>query len=252
MSPPEYLAAAYASVFLLAGSLLPTKSAWRTIALAGVGLALAAAAPLVGKLGGPTLRAWWLLGFLPLAYWMPAPLVSRADEGVEAWLLAVDRKLKLGPVVRALPLELSYLLVYPLVPAGLLAVLSAGGISADQYWLGVLAAVLPCYGLLPLIATRPPRALLRPAGDAPTGLVRHLNVRFLAAFGNSRTTVPSGHAGGATAVAVLVWAAGSPFAPVIAALALGISVATVSGRYHYAVDTLLGVALGALAGWHAS
>jgi hypothetical protein len=250
MAPSESLAAAYSCVFLIAGALLVSRSRarWRTVALAGAGLVVAFSAQAVDGIGGGMLRAWWLLGFLPLAYWMPAPLVGRPHERLEAWLLGVDRRLGLGPVTRAVPLELSYLLVYPFVPAGLLAVLSGGGISAERFWLGVLTAVLPCYGLLPLAATRPPRALLRPSAAAAPHPVRHLNVRFLALFGNQWNTLPSGHAAGAVAVALLVWAAGSAFAPVAAALALGICVATISGRYHYVVDTVLGVALGLLAG----
>jgi hypothetical protein len=254
MSPSESLAAAYAVVFLVAGAwLLPRrKRARQTVGLAVAGLAVAVSGSSVERMGGEVLRAWWLLPFLPLAYWMPAPLVSRAHEGLEAWLLAVDRKLGLGPVIPALPLELSYLTVYPMVPAGLLAVLGAGGVTADQYWLGVLMAVLPCYGLLPLAATRPPRALFRPTLDATVGAVRHVNVRFLSVFGNQWNTLPSGHAAGAIAVAILVWTAGSPFAPLVVVLALGICTATVSGRYHYVIDTVSGMGLGALAGWLAS
>ena len=240
--------AAYSGVFLVSAALHRTRpGAQRTAALAGAGLAAALLAGTIGELGGETLRAWWLLGFLPLAYWMPAPLVGRPHERLEAWLLKVDRALGLGPVVSAFPLELSYLLVYPFVPAGLLAVLDAGAISADRFWFGVLLAVLPCYGLLPLVATRPPRALLAPSVASPPSLFRHLNVRFLALFGNQWNTLPSGHAAGAVAVAVLVWAAGSPFAPVAAVLAIGICVGTISGRYHYVVDTVLGVALGVIA-----
>jgi hypothetical protein len=249
MSPAESLAAAYSSVFVVAGALQTRRHprAWRAVGLAAAGLLLAVSAGTVANVDGNPLRAWWLLGFLPLAYWMPAPLVGRPHERLEAWLLGVDRAFGLGPVVSAFPLELAYLLVYPFVPAGLLAVLDAGGISADRFWLGVLLAVLPCYGLLPLVATRPPRALLRPTAAAPRDVFRHLNVRFLALFGNQWNTLPSGHAAGAVAVAVLVWAAGSPFAPVAAVLAIGIAVGTISGRYHYVVDTVLGVALGLIA-----
>ena len=249
MSPAESLAAAYSSVFLVAGAWRARThtTAWRAVTLALAGLAVATSGGMAATVGGELLRAWWLLGFLPLAYWMPAPLVGRPYQGLEAWLLAIDRRLGLGPVVPALPLELAYLLVYPFVPAGLLAVLAAGGISANQYWLGVLTAVLPCYGLLPVAATRPPRALITPTGPAPVGAVRHVNVWFLAVFGNQWNTLPSGHAAGAVAVAILVWAAGSPFMPVVAVLALGICFATISGRYHYVVDTVLGVALGVLA-----
>jgi hypothetical protein len=246
MRVSEQLAAAYAIVFVGAGLLAcrSDRRALRSVALGGAGVSVAVLAPWVASLGGELLRSWWLLAFLPLAYWMPAPIVGRPHERLEAWLLRVDRAFGLGPVVPAFPLELSYLLVYPFVPAGLLAVLDAGGISADRFWLGVLLAVLPCYGLLPLAATRPPRALLVPSAGSKPGLFRHLNVRFLALFGNQWNTLPSGHAAGSVAVAVLVWAAGSPFAPLTGMLAIGICIGTISGRYHYVVDTVLGVGLG--------
>ena len=255
MSPSECLAAAYSAVFLLAGVALSTKrkGAGRTIGLAAAGLAVAASASWVAGVGGGLLRTWWLLGFLPLAYWMPAPLVGRVHTGLEERLASIDRRLGLGPVMRTAPLELSYLLVYAMVPGGLAAVLHAGGIRADAYWSGVLMAVLPCYGLLPLLPTRPPRALI--AAPADPAALRNLNVSFLAIFGNRWNTLPSGHAAGAVAVAVLVWAAGSPFAPVAVVLAAGICIGTISGRYHYVVDTVLGVMLGLLAagvaiGWN--
>jgi len=247
MRSPELLAAGYSIVFLAAGLIASRRRrrAWRTAGLALAGLFVAVTASLSPALGGETLRAWWLLGFLPLAYWMPAPLVERANVPLEAWLGTIDRRLGLGPVVPAVPLELSYLLVYPFVPGGLAAVLLAGGIDAGTFWLGVLIAVLPCYGLLPLLPTRPPRALS--AAGATDGSVRSLNVGFLAVFGNQWNTLPSGHAAGAVAVAMLVWTSGSPAAPVVGLLAAGICVGTVSGRYHYVVDTVLGMALGLMA-----
>ena len=78
--------------------------------------------------------------------------------------------------------------------------------------------------------------------------MRQANVRVLAACGNAWNTLPSGHAAGAAAVAVMVVRSGSPWAPVFLLLAVGIALGTVRGRYHYAVDTILGVAFGILAG----
>jgi hypothetical protein len=251
MRSSELLAAGYALIFLVAGLLVAGRRprAWRTVGLALAGLCVAVLAPLSTLAGGESLRAWWLLGFLPLAYWMPAPLAYRPDQRLEAWLLSVDQRLGLGPVVHSPALELSYFLVYFVVPIGLGAVLISGGLSAEHYWRGVLLAVMPCYGLLPLVTTRPPRALLLPSSNesAPRE-IRRLNVRFLAIFGNQWNTVPSGHAAGAVAIAVMVWQSGSPAAPVVALLAGGICIGTVSGRYHYAVDTVLGALLGLAAG----
>ena len=92
-----------------------------------------------------------------------------------------------------------------------------------------------------------------PAADAvgrtlPTPF-RRANVRLLAAFGNGWNTLPSGHAAGAAAVAVLVWRSGSPLAPIFVLLAVAIAIGTVVGRYHYAVDSVSGVLLGVAAAW---
>lgn len=197
------------------------------------------------------LRDWWLLLALPLAYWAPAGLTVRANERLEHWLQAVDDRLGLGgldPSKHSL-LELAYLMVYPMVPAGLLAVMGHDPALAPAFWTALLAAVLPCYGLLPLLSTRPPRALLLPVQTrlATSTPFRRANVTFLAAFANPWNTLPSGHAAGAVAVASMVWRSGSPLAPVFMALALGVALGTVRGRYHYVVDTVLGVALGVVA-----
>jgi membrane-associated phospholipid phosphatase len=250
MRPAELLALAYFLSFGAAAlALRRSRARWPvTLGWASAGSLVASTAWLA-----PTMvRDWWLLTAVPLAYWAPAPLTVTTDARLEGWLLAVDRRLGLtrgGPTSGGL-LELAYLLVYPLVPAGLLAVVaSRPGLSAD-YCLALLTAVLPCYGLLPLLPTRPPRALLPSETAAPSSatVVRQANVRMLDACGNSWNTLPSGHAAGAAAVAVMVARSGSPLAPVFLLLAVGIALGTVRGRYHYAVDTILGVALGVLAG----
>lgn len=223
--------------------------AWLALGLCVAGASVAASAPLAPLV----LRDWWLLVALPLAYWAPGPLTETPNEPLEHWLQSVDDRLgltRLEPAAHVL-LEFAYLLVYPMVPAGLLAISLSRPASAGDFWLALLAAVLPCYGLLPLLPTRPPRAFLLP--DTPTvgttsTLARRANVQFLARFGNRWNTLPSGHAAGAAAVAMMVWRSGSPLGPVFAILAVGIAFGTVRGRYHYAIDTVLGVTLGILAG----
>ena len=254
----ELLALGYFGLFALAAVIVAARrrSAWRSFAWACSGVALVLAAPRLPFLlvvdVAVDLRDWWLLLALPLAYWTPAPLAERPDERLEAWLWHVDARLGLTRLRRSTldPFELAYLLVYPMVPAGLIAVLAApAGISAETFWRAVLIAVLPCYGLLPLLPSRPPRALACPDASTPAAAgIRRANVGFLAAFGNAWNTLPSGHAAGAVAIAVVVWRSGSPAALPFVALAAGIAVGTVRGRYHYAVDTVLGVLLGVLAG----
>jgi hypothetical protein len=260
MRPGELLALAYFVLFVGAAlALCRRRPQWRrSLAWGAAGVLVAAtarSAPLVWVLDlAIDLRDWWLLAALPLAYWAPAPLVGAPHLGLERWLRAVDDRLGIVPHARAAGhlLELAYLLVYPMVPAGLVAVSAAGDRSAlEAFWPAVLLAVLPCYGLLPVLATRPPRALLLPAPSVtpgPRAGVRRLNVAFLSVFGVGWNTLPSGHAAGAVAVAVLVWRSGSPLAPAFGLVAAGIALGTVRGRYHYAVDSVLGVLLGLAAG----
>ena len=251
MRAGELLALGY---FLLVGS--AALALWRRRGGAPVALGLSAAGGLIAAASTSApgvLRDWCLLPALPLAYWAPAPLAGTANLSLEQWLRAVDNRLgltRLEPAAHGL-LEFAYLLVYPMVPAGVLAVTITSPHSAEGFWLAVFAAVLPCYGLLPLFPTRPPRAFLLPHGPSPgptSTWVRRANVLFLATFGNAWNTLPSGHAAGAAAIAVLVWRSGSPLGPVFVLLAVGIALGTVRGRYHYAVDTILGVALGVIAG----
>jgi membrane-associated phospholipid phosphatase len=217
----------------------PVAILWST---AGVGVtATATLAPTV-------LRDWWLIVALPLAYWAPARLAGSANERLERWLQSIDDGLgltRLDPTGHGL-LEFAYFLVYPMVPAGLLAINFSRPGMAAEFWLVLFAAVLPCYGLLPLIPTRPPRTFLVPASPdgRPSQPFRRANLMFLATFGNTWNTLPSGHAAGAAAVAVMVWRSDSTLAPVFLVLAIGIAMGTVRGRYHYVVDTLSGVMLG--------
>jgi membrane-associated phospholipid phosphatase len=254
MRSAELLALGYFLCFgVLALGLRGKRARWLTaFGLASAGAAVALAAPLIPARGGVDLRDWWLLLTLPLAYWTPGPLVGHPNLRLERWLLRADEMLGVGrSQVRQNPwLEMAYLLVSPVVPAALLAVTASGADTVlPTFCLSMLLAVLPCYGLLPLIPTRPPRAFLVPstAAAAPASVVRQVNVRFLAVVGVGWNTIPSGHAAAATAAAMLVWRSGSAFWPLFAILAAGVALATVRGRYHYAADTVLGVALGVLA-----
>ena len=257
MRPAELLALGYFVCFCVLSLALRRKRAgWRTaLGLSSAGAAVALAAPLIPVHGSVNPRDWWLLLAIPLAYWTPGPLAGNPNVHLERWLLQVDEKLGVGrsQVGQNPWLEIAYLLVSPMVPAALLAVTASGSDTVlPTFCRSMLLAVLPCYGLLPLIPTRPPRAFLVPsaaATAAPASVVRQVNVRFLAAVGVGWNTIPSGHAAAATAAAALVWRSGSAFWPLFAVLAAGVALATVRGRYHYAADTVLGVGLGLAAAW---
>jgi membrane-associated phospholipid phosphatase len=193
-------------------------------------------------------------------YWLSGLLFVRPDVRLERWLHSVDHRALVGTGVldayRRAPrivrefFELSYLLVYLAVPAGatMLAMSGRAG-HVNRFWTVVLLAEFACYGMLPWLQTRPPRALESEdqlnAGDA--GL-RRLNLRIANRASIQVNTLPSGHAAGAFATAFAVMAITPAAGIAFLVLAVSISIATVLGRYHYAVDTVLGVAV-AIAAW---
>jgi membrane-associated phospholipid phosphatase len=80
-------------------------------------------------------------------------------------------------------------------------------------------------------------------------VIRRLNSAILDRGSIQANTVPSGHAAGAVATALAV-ADVMPLAGVVFLIvAAGIVAATVLGRYHYLVDSILGVAV-AVGAWY--
>jgi membrane-associated phospholipid phosphatase len=193
-------------------------------------------------------------------YWLSGLLFVRPNVRIERWLQSLDHRVLThtgilawfcrSPRIVQEFFELSYLLVYLAVPAGATTLVIAG--HADQvgrFWTIVLLAEFACYGMLPWIQTRPPRLIESADGIAPRAVgVRRLNLSLVNTASIQANTLPSGHAAGALATALAVGAI-MPVAGVVFLLAaLSISIATVFGRYHYVVDTVLGV-LVALAAW---
>jgi hypothetical protein len=180
---------------------------------------------------------------------------------VEGWLMEIDhrlfRRLHLHTLVARAPrallesLELSYALCYPLVPAGYFVFASTGHEAwADHYWTTVLGAELTSYGMLPWIQTRPPRSVEPEDPLAPRGVaVRRLNFSILGRGSIQVNTIPSGHAAGAVAIALSVASVLPAAGVVFLAIAVSILVASVVGRYHYALDAVLGAAVGLAAWW---
>ena len=185
-------------------------------------------------------------------YWLSGLLFVRPNVRLERWLLSVDDRLLtrsgvLAQFHRAPALvreyfELSYLLVYLAVPAGATALVVSGHTNhVDRFWTIVLLAEFACYGMLPWLQTRPPRAIETCDPIARAGIVRRLNIGLVNRASIQVNTLPSGHAAGAVATALAVGAT-LPLAGIaFLVVALSISIATVVGRYHYVVDTALGV-----------
>lgn len=224
-----------------------------------VGFALSSTIPPAAVTGG---SASWLVlpaSVLLIGYWLSGLFFLAPMPSIERTLLAADQRFLVrsgllaryqdGPRVVRESLELAYLIVYLVVPAGAVA-LSLGGRldSIPRFWTVVLLSEFLCYGALPWIQTRSPRVLEDSGGTKPTSLVRTLNLAVLSRGSIQANTVPSGHAAGAVATALVVVEVMPSVGLAFLVLAGMIVAATVFGRYHYLIDSFLGVAV-AVAVW---
>ena len=197
------------------------------------------------------------LVFLLVGYWVPALLVREPNVEFERRLLDFDRKLFgpgglarfewRAPRIVIEYLELAYLLCYAVVPAGYVWLLLAGRqAEVDRFWSIVLLASFICYGLLPLMPTRAPRAI-EPVRDAARSSIRQINLAVLNRASVQWNTFPSGHTAASAATALAI-ASVSPVASfAFAAIAVSIAAGSVVGRYHYAADAITGVVAAAAA-----
>jgi membrane-associated phospholipid phosphatase len=220
----------------------PRAGRRRAVGLATVGLAASMLSAVVPP------WAWlhdWVLPpvLLLLAYWSSGALFVAPMPRAEAVLMAVDRALGIpsvkAPRAAAEFLESAYVGVYPIVGlAFVLYLWLTPAADAGRFWTVVLVTDYICFGVLPWVQTRPPRALENRDGR-PSG-VRGFNLRLLGATSIQVNTFPSGHAAEALAAALLL--AGAP-TPIVLGMffgALAISAGAVLGRYHYALDAVAG------------
>lgn len=210
------------------------------------------------------LRDWFPLALILLAYrqmgWMALPHEHRNFEnfwiGLDRFLLhKIGLKSLIefsGPLVPNL-LELSYLLVYVMPVAAVVVFYACRARSRlDAAYRIILSATLASYALYPFFPSEPPRTVF-PAEDLPVmSALRAFNLKILGAYGIHMSVFPSGHAAAAFSCAFAVRrllperpSAGRAFL----ALAVLIAVATVYGRYHFAIDTLAGLGMAAAALW---
>ena len=158
-------------------------------------------------------------------------------------------------------LEFAYLLCYPLVPLGVVAIhfatqRSAASESAaakseramDEFWATVLPATLFCYAVYPFFPLTPPRVLF---GDVPgphvQPLLRQWNFWLLDHYSVQACIFPSGHVAAVTAVALAVRKQAPRLGALFLFLAASVAIATVYGRYHYAADAVAGALVGVAA-----
>jgi membrane-associated phospholipid phosphatase len=149
-------------------------------------------------------------------------------------------------------LELSYLLVYAVGPAVVVAaIVHRRRHTTDQLWMAYLAGTLGAYALFPYFPSDPPRIAF-PGADLPhvVTALRTLNLYIVGGYGIHSSVFPSAHVSSAFSAAWGLlktipekrWIGWS-----MAAYAVLVSIATVYGRYHYGVDVLAGFAVSLLA-----
>jgi membrane-associated phospholipid phosphatase len=198
----------------------------------------------------------WLPGLLMLiVYWQAGRFFGTPHEKLQNYLAEFDRRW-LGALLDRWTrqwnatwigtyFELAYLLCYALIPCGVAVLYWAHLRSAiDQYWATVLPSSYLCYLLVPFAQTLPPR-LLPGAASAPfaKSKIRSLNLFILRRASIHLNTFPSAHVA-ATVASSLVLIGWVPAAGVVFLLiALSIAAGAVLGRYHYALDVILGALL---------
>jgi membrane-associated phospholipid phosphatase len=217
---------------------------------AGAALGAAGAIAALGLAPDAVANVWILPpALLLLGYWTSGLLFVAPMPAAERRLIDLDRGLRIQAIAAHTPrpvaelLEIAYIGIYPLILAALWIGIPTG-VNTERFWTVLLVVDYICFGMLPWIQTRPPRAL---GIDAPwRSAWRSLNLLVVESSSIKVNTFPSGHAAEGLAVALLLLGAAWPAVAFFFLAALAVSAGAVLGRYHYAADALAGwvVAIG--------
>jgi len=237
---------------------------WRVWTTAAAVAAIISAVSTLGKgRVGERLRDWVPLPLILVAYWQMDAIrreVSPIDFArrwlpLDAWVL---RAMHLGPSGGGAPaswlLETAYAGTYaiPPVAVGILYALGRRD-RVDRFYTTFLAGTLVAYGLLPFFPSVSPRLIDPSAWSPPMTTMRQFNIWLLDHADIHTSVFPSGHVAAASSAALAMFVALPERKSIGAALfvlASVIALATVYGRYHYAVDVIASIAL-SLAAWGA-
>ena len=260
MRTPEWVVVAYLTYVALLSWTWPMRPRARTV----VTFVALADATLVFWLASRTsstalvTRAWLPAAHILIAYWLSGAFFTRPMPHAEAWFARSDRWwfqtvgfawfAARGPRAILEFLELAYTSAYVVIPVGYAITTRFGPADEDGYWTAVVSATLACYAMLPWVRVRTPHELGVHCGIHGREVRWRRVNRAIQVRGSVRVaTIPSGHAAGAMATALaaglLVPAALAP----LLCLALAVALGSVVGRYHYTVDALLGLGVGAVA-----
>ena len=207
------------------------------------------------------LRGFFPLPMVLLAYremgWFAQPMLTHhLENSWIAWDQIVLPTLHyavevFGPVVPSI-LEIAYSLASPTpLMAILLLSLLKRQERLDAFWFSFLLSTFLSYSLFPYFPSEPPRTIF-PLDNVPTfnTIFRQFNFDLLGEHGIRTSVFPSAHVSAGFGAAIGLWSAlperrwlwRSFFC-----LASLITIATVYGRYHYAVDAVAGLGVSAVA-----
>lgn len=265
MRTSEWIQMSFAAVFTVAGwatvfmpRSLPVGRRWKISALAVVAFLGIALMHLVE----PHLsrdRFLILLDMVTVAlflvpYWQTGQFFLGPNPKIQSRLAAFDRWLLPDISSRSgtkrnsvgFVLEMAYLSCYPLVPLALVAVYVAGlRERIDEFWFVLLISTYLCYAITPFVPAFPPRA---PSGEPPMSLERGREAnkgrvfnRWILKHGSIHAiSFPSAHVASAFAVALVLLHHSLWLGVIFLGIAILISLGAVVGRYHYALDVLMG------------
>lgn len=264
LAPIDRATLAYAAV-ALGFNLARGPRDWPSVVLLPLALLMAGFVAAVlaprGRRAGPPGR--FLAEFYPLALtiglYTHVGLVNRAggvshDAAVQRWEEALFGGQPSFEWIRAFPSAgwsalmhgayLSYYVILVAAPLGLW--LTGRRPAARQTLLRVMVALYVCYAIFLVFPVAGPRYLFPPASNAATTVpIAVLTHRLLQGGSAWGTAFPSSHVAAALVAAVCAWrgwrALGAALVPAVFLLSL----ATVYGQLHYAVDALAGAVVAA-------
>ncbi len=233
---------------------LPARRRWNITLLAVVPLVAVALARSTAHFLPPlyvsVIRDWLTVALLLVPYWQTGQFFQRPNPRIEQWLMAFDRWLWPGLAAASgtprtplgLSLEVAYLFCYPLVPLGLLGLYLAGERRhVDGFWFVVLISTYICYAITPFFPAYPPRDLA--GGQPPSAAVGKTRIfnRWILKHGSIHAiSFPSAHVASTLAVSLVLLRFVPLAGLVFLVVSIWIAVGAVMGRYHYALDVLLG------------
>jgi membrane-associated phospholipid phosphatase len=250
------------TVALLALAAWPLWIQWRVtrdVAPFALNLALLVVALTVVPVHARVLRPvrdWLPLVAVPFLYvelrWI-IPVIGAAhrDATVVGWerlLFPSNPSATLATRLPSLPLSealhLAYALYYPVVGIPPIVLFFTGArrkLAATT--LALVMVYAACFLVYPIFPVDGPRFLLGPAA-APDGPIRAYVLALLERGSSRGTAFPSSHVAASVVAALCALQHQRRIGVVAAIIAVGLTIATVYGGFHYAVDALAGLVLG--------